>query len=160
MKLQIVLKHEFVPSFPDVMDDYTVYVSIPFASAAHKCCCGCGRPVITPISPIRWQLIFDGESISLHPSIGNSNSPCRSHYWIRRNRVVWAAPMSNTMIAAARAADAAVTAKYYAGDNASPEAASSIPLPPLGNEVTRVDEPQEQKPKESFWQKLRRWLFG
>ena len=30
------------------------------------------------------------DTVSLHPSIGNWSFPCRSHYWIRGNRVVWA----------------------------------------------------------------------
>ena len=33
--------------------------------------------------------MFDGRTISLNPSIGNWSYPCRSHYWIKGNRVVW-----------------------------------------------------------------------
>lgn len=32
---------------------------------------------------------YDGEVISLYPSIGNRGFQCQSHYFIRRNRVVW-----------------------------------------------------------------------
>lgn len=158
MKRQLTLKHEFVTSFPDVLDDHTVYVSIPFASAIHKCCCGCGQSVVTPISPIRWQLTFDGESISLHPSIGNSNYACRSHYWIRQNRVVWAAPMSTAMIAEARAADAVVTARYYAKTGTEPVAPA--PLPPLGEAAAAVEQRVEPKPQGGVWTRVKRWLFG
>lgn len=160
MKRQPTLKHEFVTSFPDVLDDHTVYVSIPFASAVHKCCCGCGQPVVTPLSPIRWQLTFDGESISLHPSIGNSNYACRSHYWIRQNRVVWAAPMSNAMIAEARAVDAVVTARYYAHGTTDTEVGTAAPLPPHGEAFTPAEKPVEPKPKDRFWKRVKRWLFG
>lgn len=160
MKRQLTLKHEFVTSFPDVLEDHTVYVSIPFASAVHKCCCGCGQPVVTPISPIRWQLTFDGESISLHPSIGNSNYACRSHYWIRQNRVVWAAPMSNAMIAEARAADAAVTARYYAHGNTGTEPVPPVPLPPRGEPAPPVEQPTEPGPKVGFWKRVKRWFLG
>ena len=31
-----------------------------------------------------------GERALLYPSIGNWQFPCRSHYWIRRNRIIWA----------------------------------------------------------------------
>jgi len=82
MKRITHLTHEFVESFPGKLEDGKVYVSIKFATSTHKCCCGCGNQVVTPISRIGWKLIFDGESISLDPSIGNWSFPCKSHYWI------------------------------------------------------------------------------
>jgi hypothetical protein len=85
------LVHKFVDQVPEDLENGVVYVSIPFSTVIHKCCCGCGHEIVTPLSPkTGWQLAFDGESISLHPSIGNRALPCRSHYWINRNRVVWA----------------------------------------------------------------------
>ena len=89
-KVNKLLNHEFVEFIPDVLERDTIYVSIPFATASHLCFCGCGLKVVTPISPRGWKLTFDGESITLYPSIGNSQFPCRSHYWIRENKVVWA----------------------------------------------------------------------
>jgi len=85
-----LINHEFVEFIPDIIKSDTIYISIPFATATHLCCCGCGLKVVTPISPCDWKLTFDGESISLHPSIGNLQFPCKSHYWIRDSRVVWA----------------------------------------------------------------------
>jgi hypothetical protein len=82
--------HTFVEHVPDKLGDGVVYVSIHFATVIHKCCCGCGHEVVTPLSPSGWQLTFDGESVSLYPSIGNRALPCRSHYWIENNRVRWA----------------------------------------------------------------------
>lgn len=85
------LVHRFVDQIPEDLENGVVYVSIPFSTVIHKCCCGCGHEVVTPLSSkTGWQLTFDGESISLHPSIGNRALPCRSHYWIDRNQVVWA----------------------------------------------------------------------
>lgn len=82
--------HKFVDQVPEDLDNGLVYVSIPFSTVIHKCCCGCGHEVVTPLSrKTGWQLTFDGESISLQPSIGNRALPCRSHYWIERNQVVW-----------------------------------------------------------------------
>lgn len=83
------LKYEFVEYIPNNLDDGVIYISIPFATAAHKCCCGCGMEVVTPISPTDWQLTFNGEAISLYPSIGNWSFDCKSHYWIRENVVKW-----------------------------------------------------------------------
>jgi hypothetical protein len=84
------VEHRFVETAPDNLDDGVVYVSIPYATALHRCACGCGTEVVTPLSPGGWTLIFDGRSVSLHPSIGNWNFPCRSHYWIRHGRIQWA----------------------------------------------------------------------
>jgi len=84
------LTHEFVKSIPNELDDGKLYVSVEYGSVIHKCCCGCEEKVITPLSPKDWQLMFNGDSISLYPSIGNWNFPCQSHYWIRENRIVWA----------------------------------------------------------------------
>ena len=55
----------------------------------HLCCCGCGNEVVTPLNPDGWRLTFDGESVSLHPSISNPDMDCRSHYWITRDKVCW-----------------------------------------------------------------------
>lgn len=112
MKRATVLRHEFVEYIPNELKEGTIYVSIAFATAAHKCCCGCGNEVITPISPTDWQVTFDGESISLHPSIGNWNFACRSHYWITRNRVTWARRWSQQEIETGRAHDRWAKRRY------------------------------------------------
>ena len=51
MKRDLVLKHEFVEFIPDKLEDGIVYVSIRYATVAHKCCCGCGTEVVTPLAP-------------------------------------------------------------------------------------------------------------
>lgn len=107
------LRHEFVEYIPDHLTEGTIYLSIAFATAAHKCCCGCGNIVITPFSPTDWKLTFDGESISLDPSIGNWSFPCKSHYWISRNRVRWASQWSQKQIDAGRVRDRLSKEKYF-----------------------------------------------
>jgi Family of unknown function (DUF6527) len=83
------LEHQFVKSFPRPLEEGILYVSMEYSSAAHKCSCGCGNDVITRLSPADWRLSYDGRSVSLHPSIGNWDFPCQSHYWIRNDDVVW-----------------------------------------------------------------------
>jgi hypothetical protein len=107
------LAHEFVQYIPERLCEGTIYISIPFATTAHKCCCGCGNEVVTPLSPTDWELIFDGKSISLYPSIGNWNFACQSHYWIERNRVKWARRWSRKEIDAVRSHDRLVKEKYF-----------------------------------------------
>lgn len=82
------LQHEFVEFIPETLDHAKIYISMEFATASHQCCCGCGREVVTPFSPRDWNMTFDGEAVSLSPSIGNWKFRCRSHYFIRRGHVV------------------------------------------------------------------------
>ena len=96
------LQHEFVSYIPDALDDGVLYVSMPFATVLHRCCCGCGSEVVTPLDPTDWQMTFDGKSVSVHPSIGNWSLTCQSHYWIHRNQVQWARRLSKYEIAVGR----------------------------------------------------------
>jgi Family of unknown function (DUF6527) len=113
----VPLRHEFVDLIPEGRDlkEGILYVSISYATTIHRCCCGCGTEVVAPLSPTDWQLIFDGESVTLDPSIGNWSFPCRSHYWIRKDRAEWALPMSQREIEAGRQRDQIAKGKYYSG---------------------------------------------
>lgn len=106
--------HQFVEFIPDVLADGVLYISVNFATAVHKCCCGCGNQVVTPLSPTDWKLIFDGETVSLSPSIGNWNFACRSHYWILQDRVVGARRWSQQQIDNGRSHDRIAKEKQFA----------------------------------------------
>jgi len=86
----MTLEHKFVKYIPEEVEFGIIYISIEFCTAIHKCVCGCGNDVVTPFSPTDWELIFNGEHISLSPSIGNWNFACQSHYWIRENKIKFA----------------------------------------------------------------------
>lgn len=107
----------FVESAPAQLADGVLYISDRFHTALHKCCCGCGREVVTPLNPAGWRYIREGQAITLKPSIGNWSFPCKSHYLIIRNRVVWAATMSAREIAHVKARDARDQAAYIARTN-------------------------------------------
>lgn len=79
---------QFVDYMPEEINQGELYVSMKFSVVIHLCACGCGEKVVTPLSPEDWQLKYDGEAISLSPSIGNWDFPCRSHYWIKKNKIV------------------------------------------------------------------------
>jgi hypothetical protein len=102
MKPNSRISHEFVEFIPEHLAPNVLYVSIPYATAAHNCFCGCGCKVVTPISRQGWSVGFDGESVTLHPSVGNYELPCQSHYFIRNDQVVWARRMSQVEIDADR----------------------------------------------------------
>ncbi len=107
------LTHEFVEYIPKKIEEGVLYISIPFETVVHKCCCGCGNKVVTPLSPTDWSLTFNGVSVSLHPSIGNWSFPCKSHYWIREDSVQWALPWSKEQIRAGRETDALMKGGYF-----------------------------------------------
>lgn len=101
------MEHKFVEFIPDRLDAGCLFISIPYATVVHLCCCGCGEKVVTPLKPTDWSLVFDGETVSLDPSIGNWNYECESHYWIEHGRVVWARKWSRNEIERGRQKDRA-----------------------------------------------------
>lgn len=106
-------KHKFVEQIPEEIEEGTLYISIPFETAIHKCCCGCLQEVVTPLSPTDWSLTFDGETVSLSPSIGNWSFPCKSHYFIRKSRIRWARKFSNSEIEEVKENDSQVKVDYF-----------------------------------------------
>lgn len=79
---------QFVEYMPEEIMQGELYISMKYSVVIHLCACGCGEKVVTPLSPDDWHLKYDGETISLYPSIGNWDFHCQSHYWIRRNKVI------------------------------------------------------------------------
>jgi Family of unknown function (DUF6527) len=110
------LRPEFVGEIPRELEDGVLYVSMEFATVVHRCACGCGGKVVTPLSPTDWRITYDGEGVSLSPSVGNWSFPCRSHYVIGANRVQWAPPWSDAQIEAGRALDRVRKDAYYRGE--------------------------------------------
>ena len=82
------LKHEFVDTIPATLQEKVIYVSIKHKNVAHLCACGCGHRIDTPLDPEEWKLTYDGKHLSLWPSIGNWDLPCRSHYFITNDKAV------------------------------------------------------------------------
>jgi len=115
MRPEIILAHEFVEVIPESDDikERTLYVSRTYGTAVHKCCCGCGSEVVTPLSPAGWQLESDGQTVSLYPSIGSWSLPCQSHYFIRNGKVLWASRWSREQIEDGRAREARARNEFY-----------------------------------------------
>lgn len=141
----------FVKGVPRILEPGILYVSMEYGTVVHSCCCGCGLEVVTPLTPTDWRLTFDGEAISLWPSVGNWNLPCRSHYVIQGNRVVEAGQWDKAQIDAEMRRDKAAKARYYSQIE-SPGAQKELkPKPtngPAGSTANR----------ETIWAKLLRWL--
>lgn len=135
MKISSIIP-KFVEFIPKEIQEGTLYISEIYATASHKCACGCGERVVTPLSAADWQLRKNGEMVSLHPSIGNWNYTCRSHYWIRNNRIVWSTQLNSREIERVQLRDRIDKARQIDRTNrqrevvpsASPKSTSSAPV--------------------------------
>lgn len=114
---QTQLSHQFVEFIPEQLEEGVLYISRRYSTAAHKCCCGCGEEVVTPLNRSDWFLRVDDNVVTLHPSIGNWSFACRSHYWIRRGKVIWTGQMSQQQIERGRAIDRTAKQAYFQAVN-------------------------------------------
>jgi len=141
------LQPEFVDSIPKVLDEGKLYISKKYATAVHKCCCGCGQKVVTPLRPTDWKLRIEGSRVSLWPSIGNWSFPCRSRYWIVNNQVEWSYDMSQKEIDAGRQRDARIKDRFIRTGTTDPPAKQ------------RAADTSSEKQGEGLWKKIKRWLL-
>jgi len=109
----MIIQHKFVGFIPEILEEGVLYISIDYCTAVHKCVCGCGNEVVTPISPTDWELRFDGKTISLSPSIGNWSFECKSHYFITRNKIHFARRWEDWEIEEGRVEDKENKKYYY-----------------------------------------------
>lgn len=89
---------EFVEYIPREGKDLIlgiVYISMKHKMVVYRCPCRCGGLAEFMLDPIRFRMKYDGANVSFYPSIGISYLECRSHYWIRDNRIRWCAPLGD-----------------------------------------------------------------
>lgn len=110
---QTYFSHQIVEFIPERIEDGILYVSQQYRTAVHKCACGCGEEVVTPLGPTDWSIQITGDTATLHPSIGNWSFGCRSHYFLRRGRVVWASTLSQRQIELGRALDRKARQQHF-----------------------------------------------
>lgn len=140
------LTHRFVRSIPKDLEPGVLYLSMEYATAIHSCCCGCGNQVVTPISPTDWQMYFDGNSVSLTPSIGNWSFPCRSHYFIKKGKIVEAGQWDQKQVEVGRRQDKLNKTSYYQPGNNVP--------------VEMLEDKSNAPMQSGLFRKLRLWMFG
>lgn len=148
------LEHRFVRNVPRELERGVLYVSMDYATAVHSCCCGCGDRVVTPFTPTDWRMTFDGESISLYPSVGNWNQECRSHYLIQQNRVLEAGGWSNSQIDTEVHRDKKAKAAYYSQQRDVQSGVSSTAAGYISSPATEVN----ARPLPSVWSRFKVWL--
>ena len=84
---KVSITPEFVETMPDgkLMKEGVIYISIKFNVAIHLCLCGCKIQTVTPFNEKHgWELSVMGDKVTLTPSIGNQQFPCKSHYIITK----------------------------------------------------------------------------
>lgn len=114
---QTSIKPVFVDIIPDRLEDGVLYICERYKTATHKCCCGCGEEAVTPLTPADWSVRKTGKAVSLIPSIGNWSFACKSHYYIQKNQIIWAAKFSQRQIDQVRLRDASDKKAYIAAIN-------------------------------------------
>lgn len=132
------LNHRFVEYIPKDLEEGVLYISIRFGTAIHKCACGCGNKTVTPLSPTDWELKYNGESVSLNPSIGNWSFPCQSHYWIINDEIRWGDKWSKEKIQANRVRQQINKKRYF------------------NSSKTNSKEPESKE--QSLWNKFKHWI--
>lgn len=144
---RLAYTHKFVKAFPEKLDEGILYVSVEFGTAAHRCFCGCGSEVYTKLSPRDWTMKFNGDTVSLLPSIGNWSFACQSHYILSGGHVQWADRWSDEKIARGRMIDRERKERHYRGE---PEPVAPKP---------KTQEPAPE-PAPGVFARIARWFFG
>lgn len=142
--MSTTISYKFVDAIPERLEEQTLYISMDYATVVHKCCCRCGKEVVTPLSPTDWKLIYDGSSVSLDPSIGNWSFDCKSHYWINRNKVRWAASWTDSQITEGRLRNRGLKNQHYSNNTSG---------------IKRRETPDRSTTHSNFFSRIKRW-FG
>lgn len=146
------LTPRFVDIIPEKLENSVLYISKRYAIAVHKCCCGCNEEVFTPIAKTDWSLRVNSGRATLYPSIGNWSFACRSHYWVRRNKVIWAGELPQQLIDRGRTLDRIAKKAYFKEVNRNKN---------ISPQPSRSQNSFQTKPSRllfKLWLILNRWL--
>jgi hypothetical protein len=144
---QTMITPVFVEFIPDKLDEGVIYISEPCNTIIHRCCCGCGEEVVTPLSPVDWQLKKEGKLITIRPSIGNWNYSCQSHYLVTRNKIEWAERLTQPQIQRVKDRDWKDKEHYISQINAQK----------IGADQRTISKKASQFWLSELWTKLKQW---
>lgn len=138
---QTDFSYQIVEFIPELLKEDVLYVSYRYMTVVHKCACGCGEEVVTPLGPTDWSIQTENGTATLCPSIGNWSFACQSHYFIRKGRVVWAGRMPRQQIELGRELDQKAREQYF-------------------DEVNQDKSLPEYNAMRKVWMALRRWWMS
>ncbi len=102
-----------VKFMPKELEEGVLYYSNEYNTAAHLCACGCRSKIRTPILETEWKISFGKDGPTLHPSIGNWQLPCRSHYVINNGHVIWAGDFTAEEVINGRRHEEKIRKEYF-----------------------------------------------
>lgn len=91
------LKPEFYKFIPTDLEEGILYITEEYQVSVHLCPCGCKNKIVLPFTflpkemgqdRIWWLMTKQGETVSFDPSIGNNQIPCKTHYYIKENKIL------------------------------------------------------------------------
>lgn len=76
------------------LEDGVLYVVDNSPYVEYNCPCGCGRVVTIHTTKQSaeyngWNFEERNGKVTLSPSVYSTGFPCRSHYFIQNNRIIW-----------------------------------------------------------------------
>lgn len=79
------------PVIPRPLAPGVLYLSEDTLLVLFLCPCGCLREIPIPCNPHQngWNVVRNGDRITINPSIRDNGCPEKSHYNITDSRVVW-----------------------------------------------------------------------
>ena len=90
------VRHVSDLNYPDdpKLEDGVLYVVDDSPYVQFNCPCGCGGSVMLPTTKHEkgyngWGFTENDGKVTLSPSVFSAGFPCRSHYFIRNNRIDW-----------------------------------------------------------------------
>lgn len=85
------IKPAYSDHIPEELKEGILYISEKYEVAIHLCACGCGGKTVTPLGAGEWNIVKNGDSVTLRPSIGNwaGENPYHAHYFITDNKIEW-----------------------------------------------------------------------
>lgn len=88
---KLTYETRFVEHMPLELEEGVLYMAPHFDCSMHKCMCGCGEVVCTPLGVGGWNWNKGelSDQVSLSPSVGNFYFNCKSHYFLKNGQVKW-----------------------------------------------------------------------
>lgn len=80
----------------DKLENGVLYIDDSSPYVEFLCPCGCGRVTMIPtnrnyecIQHPYWDISESNGTVSLSPSIYSTGFDCKSHYFIKENKIIW-----------------------------------------------------------------------
>jgi hypothetical protein len=83
--MKVPIEPVYVEFIPTDLEECKIYISKKYNTSSHLCLCGCKELTVLPLMKGEWSLNDSNGKVTLTPSIGNYQLPCKSHYIITNN---------------------------------------------------------------------------